>query len=684
MTLETMPPRTPSRPGPGRARADRLVLPALLLAAFAVYGRTLAYPFVLDDHLVITGNSFLKAPGNPLLLLVSDYSRGAAYGPGYFRPLMMLTFWLQGTLLGWVAAPFHLVNVALHGLTAWALHRAARALGCGAPGALAGALLFLVFPPGQEPIGSIVGRGDLLAALFFLLGWRAQLDWEAGRLGAGHAGLAVFGFGLLAMLGKESAATYPAAVAWTAIVLARRERAAGPGPAAGLRRPQRAALVGAAALALGAYLGLRLQAVGRLGLDPAVLAETHNPVAALPQPGRTYAALYGTGRLLLALIAPARLACPREFRPDGPPPLAGPLDPGVALPAAALLLLAAAAAAFGARGRRAAVPLAFVLLNLLPVSNLLLVNASFVAERFLYLPFAGVALLAALGWEAAARRLAARAAAVRGAAAAAAAALLCACGLVASARVAEWRSEETVARSWSRLAPWSPVPWNRLGLAALGRGDLPAARAHLERSLRLDPENPRVLGHLGTILLRAGEAEEAGRRLRQAVAMKPADPDLRAGLARALLASGRIEEGLREAQAAHALRPALAEARHLLATALFEAGRYAEAERHFRALLADEPSSARLHHALILSLRRALALEAAERAAEEARRRFPADPLFRLWGARLAVRRGRLEEALRHLEEGRSRGGPVGAWLAEVEDLAPLRDDPRARRLSER
>src|SRR5436309_694396 len=82
-------------------------------------------------------------------------------------------------------------------------------------------LLFLVFPPAQGSVGSVVGRCDVLALLFVLLGWRSQILWERGTGGDGpapgatRAAFSVGLLGLVAMLGKESGAIFPALVVLT-------------------------------------------------------------------------------------------------------------------------------------------------------------------------------------------------------------------------------------------------------------------------------------------------------------------------------------------------------------------------------------------------------------------------------------------------------------------------------------
>jgi tetratricopeptide (TPR) repeat protein len=610
-------------------------LVACLLVSLIVHGRSIAFPFVLDDRLAIAGNTFLKSPQNPLLFFISDYSRGATLGPGYFRPLMMFSFWAQGVIAGWGPAPFHLVNILLHACTAWALFLAARALGCGGAAALFGALLFDVYPPNHEPVAWIVGRCDILATLFYLLGWRLVLA-RAGRLAFG-----VFVFGLLAMLGKENAATYVAMVPLTALFFwsARGSRAQ-----SGSRT---ATLAGAAAvLAFVIYLALRAVAIGGFAPQSHEFTAGMNPLVRLEQPQRTLAALYMTGRLMLALVWPARLSAALDFGQGHPFPISGPLDPNVALPAAALLALLLAAVFLWRRRSRFALPLVFVLLNLLPVSNLAVVAAAFISERFLYLPAAGIALAAAVAWETAARRIAAHPGAARTGAAragvAAAAALLLACAGLASARVEEWRDDESIYRAWSERFPQTPVFLNGLGFTAARQDHLEVARDAFERSLALDPDNPRVLSRLGSVLARLGRGADGAELLARAAALRPADPEIRNALAEVLL----------------------------------DLGRHDEAAREFRSLLQTDPQNARLRHELLLCLYRGGRWEAAQAEADEATRLLPDAPVFDLWRARLAARAGRMDEARGDLAEAKGKKGPIVDWLRVVGDQRALSEDP--------
>jgi protein O-mannosyl-transferase len=665
-----------SRPGPCESPgvlAPRWRLASLLLllaTSFVLYGKSLTYPFVLDDTQVIAGNDFLHHPGNPLSFFVSDYSRGAGFGPGYFRPLMMASFWLQGSLLGWNPAWFHAVNVALHGAAAWALGLVAAELGCATPIALLGALLFAVYPPGHVAVGSVVARCDLLAALFLLLAWRTQIRRERGLITTSRAAGWIFVWSFLAMLGKENGMLICGLVPLTAVLFSLRRN----GHASGREGSSRVVLCAAVLGALLAYGALRHEAL-RNGPTAAPPDQGSSLLAAPDEPQRIGAALYLTGRQLIALLVPiTRLSIPVDLSPLRGWPRHGLLGPRVILPAMLLLLGGAAAIALLRRRSLLFLPLALLLLGLLPTSGLLVPLLSLPAEYHLYLPSAGVVLFTALAAEAGRRR--AGSGSMRRAALPAVL-LLAGLGWMGSSRLSAWRSEEALMEDWAGRFPYSSLVWNRLGLAALRRGDLDEARRRLEHSVELDPDNPRVLAYLGQILARQGLSGPAVARLQRAVGLLPADAALRVELGRLYLSLGLRGEALQQAAAAYGLAPGSYGARLLLASARYETGGYEEAAGLFRILVEEDPRDAAAQQGLLLSLDRAGHGDEAETDARQAARQLPDHPLFELWLARFAARAGRFDEAIDHLRAGAAHGGPVGTWLREVDDLAALRDDPR-------
>jgi hypothetical protein len=86
-------------------------LPAL--AALVLYARTLAYAFVWDDLDLIVRHAALHGP-EWAHTLVEDFWASTGGGTGMWRPLVTLSYRVDGVLSGWQPWAFHLVNVLAH------------------------------------------------------------------------------------------------------------------------------------------------------------------------------------------------------------------------------------------------------------------------------------------------------------------------------------------------------------------------------------------------------------------------------------------------------------------------------------------------------------------------------------------------------------------------------------------
>ena len=106
----------PQRGGPRAIwTAAALIVPALV--AVTLYAPVLGFDFVRDDRQLILDNPFMRVGGYLGRLLLSDFWASAGGNSGLWRPLAILSFWLDGRLGGWtpgirghergeVAAPF--------------------------------------------------------------------------------------------------------------------------------------------------------------------------------------------------------------------------------------------------------------------------------------------------------------------------------------------------------------------------------------------------------------------------------------------------------------------------------------------------------------------------------------------------------------------------------------------------
>src|SRR2546427_560164 len=142
---------------------DRWWLAAVVVAAVLPYLDSLQGAFVFADFGLVTQTPS-AAPGMPLL---AWFTRPSTTGSLY-RPLTMVSYGLNA-LLGPDPLSYHLVNVALHALAAFAAFSLARSLLRSTPAAGVAALLFAVHPVHTEPVANIAGRSEVLAGLFSLL-----------------------------------------------------------------------------------------------------------------------------------------------------------------------------------------------------------------------------------------------------------------------------------------------------------------------------------------------------------------------------------------------------------------------------------------------------------------------------------------------------------------------------------
>ncbi|MCA9520278.1 MAG: glycosyltransferase family 39 protein, partial [Myxococcales bacterium] len=201
------------------------------LVAFLILG-LLAFATNLGDYFLCDDFGLLRAVrhGGPFGVWT--------HGPGFFRPLVSLSLWLDLRLFGLRPLGFHLTNVLIHSLNAVLVAEIADRLFVGVdtpsrkPAAHLAGALFLLLVPHAEAVVWISGRADLLATLFGLAAFRALLAAEQHRRVRWLVVAATL-YGL-ALGAKEAALPWPAIVlAWSLFDVQRttlpiRWRAAGP------------------------------------------------------------------------------------------------------------------------------------------------------------------------------------------------------------------------------------------------------------------------------------------------------------------------------------------------------------------------------------------------------------------------------------------------------------------------
>ncbi len=134
---------------------------------------------------------------------------------GYYRPVVVLSFYLDYLIGGYDPAVYHIHNVVIHAGCAFLIFLFARCLCQCRAVAWGGALLFFVLPIHTDSVFWIVGRTDLLCALFYLGALILFLKYM--QRGSSGTLFALAACSALAFFSKEMAVSLPAALAVLAV-----------------------------------------------------------------------------------------------------------------------------------------------------------------------------------------------------------------------------------------------------------------------------------------------------------------------------------------------------------------------------------------------------------------------------------------------------------------------------------
>jgi len=145
----------------------------IVLFALLSYWRVAQCGFIWDDDDYVTENPVLRTFGG----LASIWFEPTSL-PQYY-PLVHTTFWVEYHIWGLSAFGYHLVNVLLHGCSAFVLLRLGRRLAV--PGILFAVLWFLVHPVNVESVAWITERKNVLSLLCYLLAAERWLRWYDDR-----------------------------------------------------------------------------------------------------------------------------------------------------------------------------------------------------------------------------------------------------------------------------------------------------------------------------------------------------------------------------------------------------------------------------------------------------------------------------------------------------------------------
>lgn len=485
---------------------------SIALLAVALYGQTLGFEFVWDDHDLLRNMELAYRDGGVAGVLLAPFRILPDVPTGYYRPVTYLSLWTDRAVGSGRAFVFHLSNVSLHAACSLLVWRLVKEFVLDPFAACVGGWIFAAHPVHVDSVAFVSGRTDLWALFFSCacaLAWansRRTLGWW--RVAWIAAGLAAFA---LALGSKEIAFFLPGVLlVWD---LLEAQLHAGERRTSSWLGRNGVWILGWSAL-IGANLLLRRQ------LDPA---------SALSPGWESYQAWSGAERMRAIAAYLRLLVLPWPLRPyytwnEVPASLVNAL--------AAVFVTAVLAYLLWNRSTRlaSAAGAAWLAIFLAPMLGWFPVRSAVVAERFLYFPSAGFALLVgALIVAAAARRRVAIAVAC---------ATVAASSVATYARAPVWQNGVSLFRDAVAKAPSHPDSYSNLAIALSRQGQKEAAVGHFQRALELDPATAKRWYDLGTSLRDVGRTAQAIDAFLRAIHIDPKFLDAWLNLGQALLARG--------------------------------------------------------------------------------------------------------------------------------------------------
>ncbi len=153
------------------------------LVAILVYLPSFNADFTLDDVLIVEENTYVRSVDKLPEIWTSHYWAGKvdATDKGLYRPLTLTSYNLQYAISRESPAAFHIINVLLHALLCFVLMRFVNLVFKDLNLAFLTGLIFAVHPIHSEAVAGIVGRAELLCALFMLTAMMSYHHWTASK-----------------------------------------------------------------------------------------------------------------------------------------------------------------------------------------------------------------------------------------------------------------------------------------------------------------------------------------------------------------------------------------------------------------------------------------------------------------------------------------------------------------------
>ncbi len=554
-----------NRQDAGRFRSSKILnyqnisksmLPALLIFTFAVYSNSMNNDFTYDDPLVTFQSSLTRGEVPWQVLFTADYFE-MSFEASY-RPMVTLTYMSDHFFWNFNPMGYHLTNILIH-LANVVLGYYLLIRLFGFTTAAAGAALFGIHPGLTETVNAVAFREDSLC-LMFSLGALLLLLKDRKKIEP----LTVAGSSILfaaALLSKENALIMPVAAAATVWIMKGRK-------AFKKRIVEWFAWSGITII----FLIIRFVILGNPNRDPVFTYQMTPLQKILNAPVMIL-------RMLETALMPVVLSADHEFTP-----YVSLLNIHVIVGWTVLIFMMVLLFKAGKKWKW---PVAWFLITMLPVLNVYPLTQP-IAERFLYMPFVGIA--AAFGY------IVSRYWMHRYVKFAVVIVLMLAASKT-YVRNRDWKDNWTLFNAAYKY-PHTYRTLTNLAPLLREQGRHEQSLALIRQAIKKSPHVAQLYSNLCLGLIRVGEFEEAAAAGEKALLLKPDYPATHHNLGYAYYKMGYMDKAVHALEKSLELDDKLVKSFMLLAEIYQKTGRHGKAVNYaYRALQLD-PESLETHQSL--------------------------------------------------------------------------------------
>jgi tetratricopeptide (TPR) repeat protein len=541
---------------------------ALVSATFAVFHQLLDCKFVdYDDALYVFGNPAVKAG------LTAESIKWAftATDTVNWHPLTWLSHMLDCQLFGLNPKWHHLVNLLFHTANALLLFWVLKNM-TGTPWQSAFvAAAFALHPLHVESVAWVSERKDVLSTLFWLLTMAAYVRYVR------HSGIKWYAVTLLlfvlGLMAKPMLVTLPFVLLlldyWPLGCIQNKEDI------------MNLALEKLPFFILSVFSSIVTFLVQRIA--GAVL-----DIEALPLHIRAANAVVSYGKYICKMIWPSRLAVFYPYHRNEIPVWQ------VVTAALLLVMVSILVIRLALKHRYLPVGWFWYLGSLVPVIGLVQVGSQSLADRYTYVPFTGLFIIAAWGTPEllAGRRYKKVVIGVL------AGAVLFAFSVTSFFQVGCWHNSITLFEHTLAVTRNNNTILNNLANTLASQGKYEQAIVYFEEAIQVSPNDYKAHNNLGNALSSLGRYDEAVSYYLEAIRLNPHHAKAYGNLGIALASQDKLDEATGYYRKALEIEPDSAEANYNLGMVLASKGKFDEAINYYHRGLEIEPGDAKMHYSL--------------------------------------------------------------------------------------